>query len=121
MLLEHRYALYFGTRSSSPRIWFSLRDDVLYLDRLDEDVVSPLLDSGNYNVGQFLPEDLRAVRRLAPGGCGFHPDRLTGEESDVLRLLPGIEESFFVLSNLNELAWQDWSYVYLRGQRQRRR
>ncbi len=79
VLRRHGYQLCFGTRSAPPRTWFCPRDDVLYLScRFGYGEASQVLDGGNFNVGQFLPEDLRKVRRLALDGIS---DTLSTEDT----------------------------------------
>lgn len=60
-LMAQGYQLAFGTRSSKPRTWFNFARDVLFLTR---ESASTLRDYGG-QVGQFDPEDLKRIRKLA--------------------------------------------------------
>ena len=91
-LIDYGYELTFRTRSHGPAVWFHYRDDVLFLFSMG-DQGSHLMDGGDYNIGQFMPADLRRVRRLALSRRG-HIDCV--EFSRALRLFHGIEELFCV-------------------------
>lgn len=97
-LTRYGYELTFGTRTHGPRTWFCYRHDTLYL--YPDNNSSELLDGGWWNLGQFLPCDLTRVRRLAL--CPGRPrDADLTMVSNALRLLPGLEELFFVVCNLD--------------------
>jgi len=98
VLIRYGYELAFGTRTCGPRTWFCYRHDVLYL--YPGNNTSQLLDTGGWNLGQFLPYDLTRVRCLA-----LCPSSIADVDlavvSSALRLVPGLVELFVVVCNLN--------------------
>jgi len=98
VLMRYGYTLSFATRTHGPRTWFCYRHDVLYL--YPDDNTSQLLDGSCWNVGQFMPHDLRRVRHLALCFESTSNVDLAGV-SNILRLFSGVRELFMVACNLN--------------------
>ncbi|KAI0910465.1 hypothetical protein F4823DRAFT_589693 [Ustulina deusta] len=102
VLIDYGYELAFGTRTCGPRTWFNFKTDALYIGRLSdrdsEDRSTRSLLSGNssWDIGQFEPQDLRRVRRLALESSAdvVSSDCLNGtrEISNILELFNGVEE-----------------------------
>ncbi|KAJ8106498.1 hypothetical protein ONZ43_g7047 [Nemania bipapillata] len=98
------HELAFRTRTCGPRTWFNFKTDVLYIDyrSYDESDIGAdhSLLSGNFrwDIGQFEPQDLQKVRRLALQSAAQvvtrqDPSGLQ-EISNILELFTGIEELF---------------------------
>ncbi|KAI1428376.1 hypothetical protein F5Y12DRAFT_733417 [Xylaria sp. FL1777] len=103
VLVDDGYELAFRTRTCGPRTWFNFKIDVLYLG-IVQDMEHPNthhdLLSGNisWDIGQFEPQDLRRVRRLALHSSShivcFNYEINTREVSSILELFTGVEELF---------------------------
>ena len=122
-LVRHGYCLAFGTRTHGPRTWFHFDRDVLHLrpaqwDHPDDGVYGDLeteawlMCNSNYNVGQFLPEDLLRVRNLSLFGFGVpslnarhvcHLLRLFGYGVSVLYLVQRLLDEDIDVDELKEL------------------
>ncbi|KAI1120484.1 hypothetical protein F5Y10DRAFT_273030 [Nemania abortiva] len=105
VLMDSGYELAFRTRTCGPCTWFNFETDILYLEWDDDDNSingrqSHSLLSGNntWDIGQFDPQDLRRVRRLAleAGAQAASPDDQGGASSvsSILHLFGGVEELF---------------------------
>lgn len=83
-LIHDGYGLAFGTRTHGPRTWFHFDRDTLHLnpgqwENPDAEGIygdlkyeSWLMCNSNYNVWQFLPEDLLRVRNLSLRGLNLN-------------------------------------------------
>ncbi|KAI0416918.1 hypothetical protein F5X98DRAFT_171096 [Xylaria grammica] len=109
VLIDYGYELAFSTRTYKPLTWFNFKTDVLYIGRYQEDNYRPwerrpsphhALLSGNewWEFGQFQPEDLKRVKRLAleKSGLVVSPGYRDGlnEISNMLKLFTGLDELF---------------------------
>ncbi|EEH41721.2 hypothetical protein PAAG_03284 [Paracoccidioides lutzii Pb01] len=101
VLIDYGYELTFRTRTSGPRVWFCYCYDVLCLLSRGYDDSCGVLDGCPWNIGQFLPDDLRRVRRLAIQDT-FDPSDECGIAltSGALRLFSGIRELLLIQQNL---------------------
>ncbi|KAI1356937.1 hypothetical protein F5Y01DRAFT_266250 [Xylaria sp. FL0043] len=114
-LVECGYELAFRTRTCGPRTWFNFKTDILYVGEWEpagvEDRALHSLLSGNksWDIGQFDPQDLHRVRRLALEASSrtvtvtpdFHFPNGPREISSILELFTGVEELFLHEYNLH--------------------
>lgn len=111
-LINAGYELAFRTRTCGPHTWFNFKIDVLYLECFpinDWDVGRfHFMLSGNsrWDVGQFEPQDMKRVRKLALQSAAtvVAPGNENGVQdvSSVLALFTGVEELFLEEQALNK-------------------
>ncbi|KAJ2990210.1 hypothetical protein NUW58_g3066 [Xylaria curta] len=122
-LIADGYGLAFRTRTCGPQTWFNFKTDILYLSRFYSDWDSfHFWLSGNtlWDIGQFDPQDLKRVRRLALESAAHvvSPSYRDGEQeiSSILELFNGVDELFLEEIGLEGLTSngdnnQLWSYT----------
>ncbi|KAI1118884.1 hypothetical protein F5Y14DRAFT_398054 [Nemania sp. NC0429] len=117
-LIASGFELAFRTRTCGPRTWFNFKTDILYIKHVSEydeeyaeeyggehyesarrgPVRSLLSGNKNWDIGQFEPEDLQRVKRLALGSSAevvsYDSEKGVYEVSDSLALFTGVEELF---------------------------
>ncbi|KAI0404270.1 hypothetical protein F4802DRAFT_607535 [Xylaria palmicola] len=113
VLVNYGYELAFPTRTCGPRIWFNFRTDVLYISRFEadwDDSTFHSVLSGNdwWDIGQFEPQDMKRVRRLALGASAYvvsrsQRDGLEGI-TNILTLFTNVEELFFEENSSSALS-----------------
>ncbi|KAI1286582.1 hypothetical protein F5Y03DRAFT_380652 [Xylaria venustula] len=119
VLVEYGYELAFRTRTCGPRTWFNFKTDVLYIghcvseSREERSPVTLLSGNKSWDIGQFAPQDLRRVKRLALESsakvvCSENPGGAHGI-SNLLQLFTGVEELY-----LEEYGTQDIHYKWER-------
>ncbi|KAI0974375.1 hypothetical protein F4678DRAFT_422431 [Xylaria arbuscula] len=124
VLVEYGYELAFRTRTCSPRTWFNFKTDVLYIGYYvhesweERSPVTLLSGNESWDIGQFEPQDLKRVKRLALESsakvvCSQNPSGAR-EISNLLELLPGVEELY-----LEEYGTHDMHYKLERDYAQR--
>jgi len=98
VLMDSGYELAFRTRTHGPCTWFNFKKDILYASHYECREYHFLTGHSAWDVGQYAPEDLKRIKRLAlESGANYlqHPyDGYPHEISDVLELLTGVEELF---------------------------
>jgi hypothetical protein len=112
VLMESGYELTFRTRTHGPCTWFNFKTDILYPSQYECREYHFLTGHSAWDVGQYMPEDLKRIKRLALESGASYPenpyDDAPHEVSDVLELLPGVEELFLEDGGLCELQNETW-------------
>ncbi|KAJ2900968.1 uncharacterized protein MKZ38_002203 [Zalerion maritima] len=131
LLVRGGYCLAFRTRTTGPRTWFHFERDVLYLETYDEygdkeeegertvEDVALLSGESRWDVGQFHPDDMRRVRKLAlQDGWNAVPNREWTDSScectwgvaAVLTLFERVKELFLVEWDTfpGDELWDGW-------------
>ncbi|KAI1780167.1 hypothetical protein F4818DRAFT_402026 [Hypoxylon cercidicola] len=115
VLIRAGYQLAFGSRSHEPHTWFHYQNDVLYLDGNDRlqpemwDGVN-LLSYSEWIIGEFEPQSLQQVRKVALVGTCFQMvyGRWQRDISSAIRLLPKLDMLYVVewtQRSLDRLFW----------------
>ncbi|KAI1407933.1 hypothetical protein F5Y13DRAFT_182948 [Hypoxylon sp. FL1857] len=94
-LKSYGYQLSFGTRTHGPRTWFHFERDTLYI-RHNYSGEPELLSGATWDVGLFRPADLLRVKRLALKDGSWIASRVPAEISNILRLIPNLNDLFLV-------------------------
>ncbi|KAI0107464.1 hypothetical protein GGR51DRAFT_515573 [Nemania sp. FL0031] len=113
-LMGAGYELAFRTRTSGPRTWFNFKTDILYLKHFTDGSYERTnsniqLLSGNYcwDIGQFEPQELMRVKKLALEGAGRalssrFQQSYVPQISSILHLFKNLEELFLEESGMND-------------------
>ncbi|KAF4979106.1 hypothetical protein FZEAL_4596 [Fusarium zealandicum] len=109
-LMRNGYKLAFRTRSSGPRTWFNFVRDTLFLAFEDD---SPNILSGCvWDFGQFDPEEMQKVQKLALEYASryllpqWNANRCQDDLSQVLRLFNNLKGLFLV--EWSSKDWTEW-------------
>ncbi|KAI0539943.1 hypothetical protein GGR58DRAFT_462562 [Xylaria digitata] len=111
VLIDYGYELAFRTRTSGPHTWFNFKIDVLYIGRCsgtwDSHPQHALLSGTElWELGQFEPQELKKVRRLAlEDSSRVVISNYQSEIGDGAREISNMLELFF--TNVEELFLEE--------------
>jgi hypothetical protein len=112
-LMSCGYRLSFRTRSNGPRTWFNFERDVLYIDlhwnHFEDEWSLGLLSGCLWDIGQFYPEDLKRVRKLALNESAHLLAIQKPNSESAIESIHQLSGALRLFSGLTELLLVEWS------------
>jgi hypothetical protein len=112
-LMSCGYQLTFRKRSNGTRTWFNFERDVLYMDRhwdhFEDTWGLGLLSGCSWDIGQFNPEDLKRVRKLALRRSGHLLDIPNPDSESAIADISQLSGALRLFSGITELLLVEWS------------